>query len=98
MWGLEVISEYLSEVNVLSTFLRLALAMTCTKPSIRHLCKLRRFLYALIDTVAATLMEIALTYLFISHDLSVVEHISDKVGVMYLGRLVEFSETEKMFS
>ncbi len=42
--------------------------------------------------------EMNLTYLFISHDLSVVEHISDKVGVMYLGRLVEFSETEKMFS
>ena len=38
-----------------------------------------------------------LTYLFISHDLSVVEHISDKVGVMYLGRLIEFSETEELF-
>ncbi len=38
-----------------------------------------------------------LTYLFISHDLSVVEHISDKVGVMYLGRLIEFSETEDLF-
>lgn len=42
--------------------------------------------------------EMNLTYLFISHDLSVVEHISDKVGVMYLGRLVEFSETEQMFA
>ena len=42
--------------------------------------------------------ELDLTYLFISHDLSVVEHISDKVGVMYLGRLVEFGETEKLFS
>ena len=39
-----------------------------------------------------------LTYLFISHDLSVVEYISDTVGVMYLGNLVEFSETEKLFS
>ncbi len=38
-----------------------------------------------------------LTYLFISHDLSVVEHISDKVGVMYLGRLIEFSKTEELF-
>ena len=38
-----------------------------------------------------------LTYLFISHDLSVVEHISDTVGVMYLGNLVEYSETEKIF-
>ncbi len=42
--------------------------------------------------------EMDLTYLFISHDLSVVEHISDKVGVMYLGRVVEFGETEKLFS
>ena len=42
--------------------------------------------------------ELDLTYLFISHDLSVVEHISDKVGVMYLGRMVEFGSTEKLFS
>ena len=41
--------------------------------------------------------ELGLTYLFISHDLSVVEHISDKVGVMYLGRMVEFGETEALF-
>ena len=42
--------------------------------------------------------EMNLTYIFISHDLSVVEHISDKVGVMYLGKLVEFGETEKLFA
>ena len=41
--------------------------------------------------------QLGLTYLFISHDLSVVEHISDTVGVMYLGNLVEFSDTEKIF-
>ena len=38
-----------------------------------------------------------LTYLFISHDLSVVEHISDNVGVMYLGTLVEIGSKESIF-
>ena len=42
--------------------------------------------------------EFNLTYLFISHDLSVVEHISDTVGVMYLGNMVEFAETEELFA
>ena len=38
-----------------------------------------------------------LTYLFISHDLSVVEHISDSVGVMYLGNLVEYGDKNDIF-
>lgn len=39
-----------------------------------------------------------LTYLFISHDLSVVEHISDTIGVMYLGNLVEYGRKEDIFA
>lgn len=42
--------------------------------------------------------EFGLTYIFISHDLSVVEYISDKVGVMYLGEMVEMAETEELFT
>ena len=42
--------------------------------------------------------EFGLTYLFISHDLSVVEHISDTVGVMYLGSMVEYASTEKIYA
>ena len=42
--------------------------------------------------------DFGLTYLFISHDLSVVEHISDTVGVMYLGNMVEYAETAKIFA
>ena len=40
---------------------------------------------------------LGLTYLFIAHDLSMVRHISQKVGVMYLGSLVEFAETEELY-
>jgi len=38
-----------------------------------------------------------LTYIFISHDLSVVEYIADRVAVMYVGRMVEVAETRAMF-
>ncbi|VAW12348.1 ABC transporter, ATP-binding protein (cluster 5, nickel/peptides/opines) [hydrothermal vent metagenome] len=42
--------------------------------------------------------EFDLTYLFISHDLGVVEHISDRLAIMYLGRLVEMAPAEELFA
>jgi oligopeptide/dipeptide ABC transporter ATP-binding protein len=39
-----------------------------------------------------------LTYLFISHDLNIVQHISDRIGVMYLGKLVEMGTSEAIFN
>lgn len=41
--------------------------------------------------------EFGLTYMFISHDLSVMRHISDRIGIMYLGRMVELAECETLF-
>ena len=42
--------------------------------------------------------EFQLTYLFVAHDLSVVRHISNRVAVMYVGRIVELAETEELFT
>ena len=42
--------------------------------------------------------ELSLTYLFISHDLGVVEHLSDRVAIMYLGRIVEEAAVEEIFT
>ncbi len=38
-----------------------------------------------------------LSYLFIAHDLSVIEHVSDRIGVMYLGRIVELAATDELY-
>ena len=51
----------------------------------------------ILDLLMKLRREFDLSYLFISHDLSVVEHISDAVGVMYLGNLVEYGSTEDIF-
>ena len=42
--------------------------------------------------------EFGLTYLFIAHNLAVVEHISDRVGVMYLGKMVELTDRDSLFA
>ena len=41
--------------------------------------------------------ELGLTYLFISHDLSVVRHMANRIGVLYLGRLVEVADGKELF-
>src|SRR5262249_49078122 len=52
----------------------------------------------IINLLADLQNELDLTYVFIAHDLSVVRHVSDRIAVMYLGKVVELAETEELFS
>jgi oligopeptide/dipeptide ABC transporter ATP-binding protein len=52
----------------------------------------------IINLLADIQGKLGLTYVFIAHDLSVVRHVSDRIAVMYLGRIVEVAETEELFT
>jgi oligopeptide/dipeptide ABC transporter ATP-binding protein len=51
----------------------------------------------IINLLQALQQELKLTYMFITHDLSVVQHISDRIAVMYLGKVVELNATDAIF-
>jgi peptide/nickel transport system ATP-binding protein len=52
----------------------------------------------ILNLMAELQERLGLTYLFISHNLAVVSHIADRVGVMYLGRVVELAEADNLFA
>lgn len=51
----------------------------------------------ILNLLADLQSELGLTYLFVAHDLTVVEHVSDRVAVMYLGRIVELASAESLY-
>jgi oligopeptide/dipeptide ABC transporter ATP-binding protein len=52
----------------------------------------------IINLLGELKQSLGLTYLFISHDLNVVQHISDRIGVMYLGKMVEVSDAQDVYN
>jgi len=52
----------------------------------------------IVNTLEDLQKELGLTYLFIAHDLSMVKHISDRIGVMYLGKMAEVAESDTLYS
>ncbi len=51
----------------------------------------------ILNLLLALQKQLGLTYLFVAHDLSVVKHVSDRVAVMYVGRIVEVADTQRLF-
>jgi peptide/nickel transport system ATP-binding protein len=52
----------------------------------------------ILNLMLALQKQLGLTYLFVAHDLSVVKHVSDRVAVMYVGRIVEMAATQRLFA
>ena len=51
-----------------------------------------------VDLLKDLQQRLGLTYLFIAHDLSMVKHISDRIAVMYSGKIVELAESEELYA
>ena len=69
--------------------------LVCDEPTSALDVSVQAQILNLMTTLQETL---GLTYLFISHNLAVVSHVADRVGVMYLGRLAELSEADELFA
>ena len=70
--------------------------MSCMLDVIKPIC-IAMILAVILNLMQDLQEEYNLTYMFITHDLSVVKYISDRVGVMYLGNMVELAEADEIF-